>query len=48
VSHVTVAYWLSGQRKPSRMALVLAGEICRGPVEMVPGLPLAAERERGH
>jgi transcriptional regulator with XRE-family HTH domain len=41
VSHVTVAHWLNGQRSPSRMALVLAGELHRAPIEMVPGLPLA-------
>lgn len=39
VSHTTVTYWLSGKRNPSRMTLVLAGEICRAPVEMAPGLP---------
>jgi hypothetical protein len=39
VSHVAVAHWLSGQRTPSRMALVLAGELRRAPLEMAPGLP---------
>jgi transcriptional regulator with XRE-family HTH domain len=39
VSHVTVAHWLSGQRTPSRMALVLAGELSPAPREMAPGLP---------
>ncbi|WP_433965996.1 hypothetical protein [Tunturiibacter gelidiferens] len=43
VSHVTVAHWLSGKRNPSRMTLVLAGELCRAPVEMAPGLPNAAD-----
>ncbi len=39
VSHVTVGQWLSGKRNPSRMALVLAGELGRAPFEMAPGLP---------
>jgi hypothetical protein len=39
VSHVTVGHWLSGQRTPSRMALVLAGELRHAPLEMAPGLP---------
>lgn len=39
VSHATVAHWLSGQRTPSRMALVLADELRRAPLEMAPGLP---------
>jgi transcriptional regulator with XRE-family HTH domain len=43
VSHVTVALWLSGKRTPSRMALVLAGELCRAPLEMVAGLPSPQE-----
>jgi transcriptional regulator with XRE-family HTH domain len=43
VSHVTVAYWLSGKRSPSRMALALARELCRAPVEMAPGLPSAGD-----
>jgi hypothetical protein len=40
VSHVAVAHWLSGKRNPSPMALLLAGELCRRPMEMAPGLPL--------
>jgi transcriptional regulator with XRE-family HTH domain len=47
VSHVTVAHWLSGQRTPSRMALVLVGEICRAPVEIAPGLPSPQENFSG-
>lgn len=39
VSHVAVALWLSGKRNPSRMALMLAGELRQAPIEMVPGLP---------
>jgi hypothetical protein len=39
VSRVTVTYWLSGQRTPCRMALVLAGELSRTPLDMAPGLP---------
>jgi transcriptional regulator with XRE-family HTH domain len=39
VSHVTVAHWLSGKRTPSRMALVLAGELGPAPRQMAPGLP---------
>jgi hypothetical protein len=38
VSHVTVAHWLSGKRTPSRMALVLAGELGPAPRQMAPGL----------
>jgi transcriptional regulator with XRE-family HTH domain len=47
VSHVTVTHWLSGKRNPSRMTLMLAGEICHVPLEMAAGLPMAAKRERG-
>jgi hypothetical protein len=43
VSHVTVAHWIAGKRVPSRMALVLGGEICRAPVEMAAGLPSPRE-----
>jgi transcriptional regulator with XRE-family HTH domain len=43
VSHVTVVGWLSGRKNPSRMALVLAGEFGRAPVEMAPGLPSPRE-----
>ena len=43
VSHVTVIYWLSGKRNPSRMAPALADELCRAPVEMAPGLPSPQE-----
>ncbi|MGC2638306.1 MAG: hypothetical protein WA294_14075 [Acidobacteriaceae bacterium] len=39
VSHVTVIGWLSGRQNPSRMALVLAGELAHGPMEMAAGLP---------
>jgi hypothetical protein len=39
VSRVTVKYWLTGQRTASRMALVLAGDLRRAPVELAPGLP---------
>jgi transcriptional regulator with XRE-family HTH domain len=47
VSHVTVAHWLSGKRNPSRMTLVLAGELCRAPVEMATGLPSPQESFSG-
>jgi transcriptional regulator with XRE-family HTH domain len=43
VSHVTVTHWLSGHRNPSRMALALAGELCRAPMEMAAGLPTSPE-----
>jgi transcriptional regulator with XRE-family HTH domain len=43
VSHVTVNYWLSGKRNPSRMTLVLAGELGRAPIEMAAGLPAPQE-----
>jgi hypothetical protein len=43
VSHVTVAHWLSGQRTPSRMALVLAGELRHAPLELTSGLPAPRE-----
>jgi transcriptional regulator with XRE-family HTH domain len=43
VSHVTVAHWLSGKRNPSRMTLVLAGELGRAPMEMAAGLPSPQE-----
>jgi hypothetical protein len=46
VSHVTVIGWLSGQKNPSRMALVLAGKICRGSVEMGPALPSVGNRSQ--
>jgi hypothetical protein len=45
VSHVTVSHWLSGKRNPSRVILVLAGEIYRAPVELPAGLPVGAERD---
>jgi transcriptional regulator with XRE-family HTH domain len=44
VTHVTVAHWLSGKRNPSRMPLVLAGELGSAPVEMAPGLPNAGDQ----
>ena len=43
VSHVTVAHWLSGKRTPSRMALVLAGELRHAPLELTSGLPAPRE-----
>jgi hypothetical protein len=43
VSHVTVTHWLSGKRNPSSTAVVLAGELCRGPMEMAAGLPAPPE-----
>jgi hypothetical protein len=46
VSHAAVQKWLSGG-KPSGTALLLADLLCRAPLEMAPGLPLAAERESG-
>jgi hypothetical protein len=30
------------------MVRVLAEQFCRAPLEMAPGLPVAAEREQGH
>jgi hypothetical protein len=47
VSHAAVQRWLGGG-KPSDTALLLAEQLCCAPLEMAPGLPLAAERERGH
>ena len=47
VSHVTVTHWLSGKRNPSPMALALAGELCRAPVEMAAGLPSPQESFSG-
>jgi hypothetical protein len=46
VSHAAVGKWLGGGR-PSGTALLLAEQLCRAPLEMLPGLPLAVERERG-
>jgi hypothetical protein len=46
VSHAAVQKWLSSG-KPSAMALLLAEQLYRAPLEMAPGLPLASEREQG-
>jgi hypothetical protein len=46
VSRQAVQQWLSGATQPSRMALVLAEQLCHMPLELPPGLPVAAERER--
>ena len=45
VSHQAVRKWLAG-REPSQMALMLAEHLCRAPLEMAPGLTVAAERGR--
>ncbi len=44
VSRQAVQQWLSGATQPSRMALILAEQLYRAPLEMAAGLPLAAER----
>ncbi len=41
VSRQAVQQWLSGATQPSRMALILAEQLCRVPLEMAPGLPVA-------
>jgi transcriptional regulator with XRE-family HTH domain len=46
VSRQAVQQWLSGATQPSRMALTLAEQLCRVPLELAPGLPVAAERDR--
>ncbi len=48
VSRQAVQQWLNGATQPSRTALMLAEQLCRAPLELAPGLPLAVERERGH
>jgi transcriptional regulator with XRE-family HTH domain len=48
VSRQAVQQWLNGATQPSRMALMLAEQTCRAPLEMASGLPVAAGRERGH
>jgi transcriptional regulator with XRE-family HTH domain len=48
VSRQAVQQWLNGATQPSRMVLMLAEQTCRAPLEMVPGLPVAVEREQGH
>lgn len=45
VTKQAVARWLRGEQ-PSRMALTLAEHLCHAPLEMVPGLPMATERDR--
>jgi transcriptional regulator with XRE-family HTH domain len=46
VSRQAVQQWLSGATQPSRMALMLAEQLYRAPLEMRPGLPVPAERGR--
>jgi len=46
VSRQAVQQWLSGATQPSRMALTLAEPLYHAPLEMRPGLPLPAERDR--
>ena len=46
VSRQAVQQWLNGATQPSRIALMLAEQLCRAPIELAPGLPLAAERDR--
>ena len=41
VSRQAVQQWLSGATQPSRMALMLAGQLHRAPLEMSAGLPVA-------
>jgi hypothetical protein len=49
VSRQAVQQWLSGATQPSRMALMLAEQLYRAPLELplelAPGLPLAARRD---
>jgi len=45
VTHQAVRKWLAGG-EPSQMALILAAQLCRAPLEVAPGLPLATERDR--
>ena len=40
VSRQAVQQWLSGATQPSRMALMLAEQLYRAPLELAPGLPL--------
>jgi transcriptional regulator with XRE-family HTH domain len=46
VSRQAVQQWLSGATQPSRTALMLAEHLYRLPLELPPGLPVAADRER--
>lgn len=45
VSRQAVQQWISGATQPSSMALKLAEQLYRAPLELAPGLPLAAERD---
>lgn len=46
VSRQAVQQWLSGATQPSRMALMLAGQLYRAPMDMSAGLPVAAASDR--
>lgn len=47
VSHAAVQKWLSGG-KPSSTALLLAEHLWLAPLELAPGLPVAAGRDRSN
>ncbi len=44
VSRQAVQQWLNGATQPSRLALMLAESLCRAPLDLAPGLPVAAGR----
>jgi transcriptional regulator with XRE-family HTH domain len=46
VSRQAVQQWLSGATQPSRTVLLLAKPLCRAPMDLAPGLPVAAGRDR--
>ena len=46
VSRQAVQRWLNGATQPSRMVLKLAEQLYRVPLDLPPGLPLAAENVR--
>lgn len=46
VSRQAVQQWMNGGTQPSRMALMLAEQLYRAPLEMAPGLPVVAEFDR--
>ena len=42
VSRQAVQQWLSGATQPSHTVLLLAEPLCRAPLDLAPGLPVAA------
>ena len=46
VSRQAVQQWLGGATQPSRTALMLAEQLYRAPLELFPGLPPTAGRDR--